>query len=69
MAIDLPKHVADDIDRFTGSAWLLPKLLEWWNRGDERLFLLTGGPGTGKSTITAQLSGACPSPTNTTAGV
>jgi len=28
MAIDLSKQLADDIDRFTGRAWLLPKLLE-----------------------------------------
>ena len=68
MAIDLPKRVAESIDRFTGRAWLLSRLLEWWDGGDERLFVLTGGPGPGKSTITAQLSGACPSPTNTTAG-
>ena len=33
-----------------------PQDLEWWDEGDERLFLLTGGPGTGKSMILAWLA-------------
>ena len=52
----LPKRVAENVGQFTGRAWLLPKILEWWDEGDERLFLLTGGPGTGKSMILAWLA-------------
>ncbi|MHC2842898.1 WD40 repeat domain-containing protein [Bradyrhizobium diazoefficiens] len=65
--VDLPKRVAEGIGRFTGRAWLLPKLLKWWEDGAERLFLLTGGPGTGKSTIAAWLSGHGPLPEDPTA--
>jgi predicted ATPase len=36
-------------------------LLEWWDdHKDERIFLLTGGPGTGKSMILAWLAGFGP---------
>lgn len=50
------------MDRFVGRAWLLPRLLEWWSTGRERVFLLTGGPGTGKSMIQAWISGVGPEP-------
>src|SRR5215475_10175839 len=63
MTIELPRRVAENMDRFTGRAWLLPKLLEWWDRRkDERIFVLTGGPGTGKSMILAWLAGFGPEP-------
>jgi hypothetical protein len=60
--VELPKRIAENIDRFTGRVWLLPRLLEWWDRGDERIFLLTGDPGTGKSMILAWLAGYGPEP-------
>jgi hypothetical protein len=66
VTIDLPKRVAENIGRFTGRAWLLSKLLEWWDRDDERLFLLTGGPGSGKSMILAWLAGFGPAPEDAT---
>jgi pimeloyl-ACP methyl ester carboxylesterase len=59
---NLPQQVAQNIDRFTGRIWLLPSVLGWWEQNNERLFLLTGGPGTGKSMIIAWLAGYGPPP-------
>jgi hypothetical protein len=67
VAMVLPRRVAENIDHFTGRAWLLPKLLEWWDQSNERLFLLTGGPGTGKSMLVAWLAGFGPPPQDPTA--
>lgn len=61
-ATALPPRIRASIGQFTGRAWLLPRLVEWWNAGEERLFLLTGGPGTGKSMIQAWLAGFGPEP-------
>jgi hypothetical protein len=62
--IEIPKHIAANIERFTRRVWLLPKLLEWWEKSQERLFLLTGGPGTGKTMILAWLAGFGPEPSD-----
>jgi hypothetical protein len=61
-AQELPKRVADNIGRFAGRAWLLPELSRWWRDGNERCFLLMGGPGTGKSMIVAWIAGFGPAP-------
>ena len=58
--LELPKQVADRVGRFTGREWLLPTLLHWWDQSDERVFPLTGDPGTGKSMILAWLAGQGP---------
>jgi hypothetical protein len=62
LMINLHPQVAQNIDRFTGRTWLLPSVLSWSEQSNERLFLLTGGPGTGKSMITAWLDGYGPPP-------
>lgn len=59
---ELPKTIAANIEHFTGRTWLFPTLLDWFVRSDQRLFLLTGGPGTGKSMIMAWLAGSGPMP-------
>lgn len=63
MMIEVPKRIAENIDQFTGRAWLLPKLLEWCDeRKKGRIFLLMGSPCTGKSMILAWLVGSGPEP-------
>lgn len=48
---------------FTGRTWLLPVLFDWLaNQPDERIFLLTGEPGSGKSMISAWLARGEPAP-------
>ena len=58
----LPERVGDNAHYFTGRAWLLPRVLDWLRRGEERVLLLAGGPGTGKSMIAAWLGGEGPLP-------
>jgi hypothetical protein len=53
----LPLTIAAHVDRFAGRTWLLPPLLDWLAAGEPRIFLMTGGPGTGKSMISARLAG------------
>jgi WD40 repeat protein len=60
--INLSNQLADGVAQFTGRTWLLPKLLAWWNQETERMLLLTGAPGTGKSMIAAWLAGHGPIP-------
>lgn len=62
MMLKLPSTVERNSKHFTGRAWLLPHLFEWFEQSDERMFILTGDPGTGKSMITAWLAGAGPLP-------
>jgi tetratricopeptide (TPR) repeat protein len=60
--LKLPSTIEKNIGHFTGRAWLLPYLLKWFEQSDERLFILTGEPGTGKSMVAAWLAGAGPLP-------
>jgi len=64
--VELPKQVADQVGRFTGREWLLSKLLHWWDNSDDRVCLLTGDPGTGKSMLLAWLAGVGPEPADPT---
>ncbi len=66
MEIKLPKQVQKNINRFSGRAWLLPKVMEWYHRTDARLLLVTGAPGTGKSMFSAWLAGFGKIPTEQT---
>lgn len=63
-AFPLPKRIADNIKHFTGRAWLLPPLLKWIEQSNDRLFILTGEPGSGKSMVSAWLAGNGPIPNN-----
>ncbi len=65
MELELPGSIAENVEQFTGRTWLLDPLLEWLTTSSDRLFLLVGGPGTGKSMVTAWLAGAGPTPSGT----
>ena len=67
MAVNLPPTVAARIEQFTGRTWLLPEVLDWYERDHERILLVSGGPGTGKSMIMAWLAGHGPEPDDATA--
>src|SRR5262245_5692908 len=60
-----PERVRESIPLLIGRRWVLQKLAEWWDHGAERLFLITGDPGTGKSMIMAWLRGFGPEPEDT----
>ncbi len=62
MFYTLPEKVSQYIDQFTGRTWLLPKVLDWLETSSERLLLITGDPGTGKSLVAAWLAGSGPLP-------
>ncbi len=62
MTVQLPEKIADHIDQFTGRKWLLPRILDWFDNTSERLLLITGEPGTGKSMLTAWLANFGPPP-------
>lgn len=68
MVIQLPERVAKNIDKFSGREWLIAEVNNWWfERSNTRYLLLTGGPGTGKSMITAWLMGYGPEPNSAVA--
>jgi energy-coupling factor transporter ATP-binding protein EcfA2 len=54
----MPKPVAANIENFAGRTWVLPRVLDWIEHGIERTLLVTGEPGTGKSSLAAWLAGA-----------
>jgi len=62
MNVKLPNTIEQNIQYFTGRTWLLPRVIEWLEQTEERIFILTGEPGTGKSMIVAWLAGAGPLP-------
>jgi hypothetical protein len=62
MAVELPIRIMENIGGFTGRDWLLPNIVKWLDYSNERFFLLSGGPGTGKSMIMAWLAGFGPGP-------
>ena len=62
MSLKLAPSIQEKIDQFTGRTWLLPKVLDWYEESQERVLLITGGPGTGKSMILAWLAGHGPPP-------
>jgi len=47
--------IAERTKDFTGREWVFHKINAWLERDESRVFLLTGGPGSGKSALAARL--------------
>lgn len=62
MSFQLPARVEQNIEQFVGRTWLLPVVDKWFKKPEERLLILVGDPGTGKSMIAAWLAGEGPPP-------
>jgi len=56
MDFELPSYHQKNISKFTGRRWLLPRIRHWLEKTSDRVFLVTGKPGAGKSMISAWLS-------------
>ncbi len=59
----IPAVIGQKAAGLVGREWALHQVAEWLGTGSERLFLLTGEPGSGKSVLAAWLAGAGPAPT------
>ena len=58
MILDLPQSARENSAHFSGRTWLLPEISRWLEKGNERVLVLTGAPGSGKSMVAAWLAGA-----------
>ena len=58
----IPAVIGQKATGLVGRVWALRQVAEWLDSGSERLFLLTGEPGAGKSVLAAWLAGAGPAP-------
>jgi hypothetical protein len=54
--VSFADFIAERTQDFTGRGWVFEAIHKWLTEGDSRVFLLTGGPGTGKSAIAARLT-------------
>ena len=51
----MPLSFAEHTRDFTGREWVFRRISAWLETRDSRLFLLTGGPGSGKSALAIRL--------------
>jgi energy-coupling factor transporter ATP-binding protein EcfA2 len=66
--VRVPAVIAQKAAGLVGREWALDQVAEWLESGTERLFLLTGEPGSGKSVLAGWLAGAGPTPPADAAG-
>ena len=60
--VSIPSDIAERAQDFVGRLWVLNKVIDWVDRGNERFLLITGQPGSGKTALAAWLAGAGPRP-------
>lgn len=57
MTLDFISYITEKTENFTGREWVFEKVNNWLADPDgSSVFLLTGGPGTGKSAVAARLA-------------
>jgi energy-coupling factor transporter ATP-binding protein EcfA2 len=54
----IPAGIKERAAGFTGRLWVLKAVRDWIDNGEERFFLITGDPGSGKTALAAWLAGA-----------
>jgi hypothetical protein len=54
--MDFSSYIEERTDGFIGRDWVFKEINDWFTAGKSRIFLLAGGPGTGKSAIAAKLT-------------
>jgi energy-coupling factor transporter ATP-binding protein EcfA2 len=64
----IPPEVAARAAQFSGREWVLNEIDTWLKTGSEQFFLITGEPGSGKSTLSAWLAGIGPLPASSAIG-
>jgi WD40 repeat protein len=57
--IDFSSYIADRTKDFTGRDWVFKAIDKWLDAHEGRIFLLTGGPGSGKTAIASRLVQLC----------
>ena len=62
MNFSMPPFIAESIDQFVGRTWILPRIIDWLEQTEERVLLITGQPGAGKSMLIAWLADQGPPP-------
>ena len=55
MIADFSDYIIDRTRDFTGREWVFREINDWLQASKQRVFLLTGGPGSGKSALAARL--------------
>src|SRR5829696_6228269 len=54
--MDFSEYIAERTQFFTGRGWVFEKINSWISENKSLIFLLVGGPGTGKTAIAARLT-------------
>lgn len=60
--LPIPEEIIQETREFVGRVWVLDEVAAWQSAGPERVLLITGNPGSGKSMLASWLAGGGPPP-------